>query len=112
MSQRNNITLRPLNASLLGKRMLLGAMIGLALITLFLSGVDDPHPDWPQYWWVRPLVVVPIAGAMGAAFSCFIEDWRNQNAWQRILATVISLIVFLVALWLGSVFGLDGTLWN
>jgi hypothetical protein len=92
--------------------MLQGAGIALVLITIFLAGVDDPNPDWPKFWMVKPLLVVPIAGAMGGVFYYFMDFMRNQGLWIKILANVISLFAYLVAIWLGSVLGLDGTLWN
>lgn len=94
------------------KRMLQGGGIALLMITLFLAGVDDPNPDWPKFWMVRPLVVVPIAGAMGGVFYYFMDFMRNQGLWSKIFANVICILGYLVAIWLGTVLGLDGTLWN
>lgn len=37
---------------------------------------------------------------------------RCLGGWQKWLAMVISVIGYLVAVWPGSVLGLDGTLWN
>lgn len=94
------------------KRMLQGGGIALILITLFLAGVDEPNPEWPKFWMIRPLVVVPIAGAMGGVFYYFMDFMRNQGLWSKILANLISLLAYLVAVWMGTVLGLDGTLWN
>lgn len=93
-------------------RMFQGGSIALVMIVLFLSGVDNPDPSWPKYWYVRPLIVVPVAGAMGGVFYYFMDHLRCLGGWKKWLAMFISLFGYLVAVWLGSVLGLDGTMWN
>ena len=113
MLQRNLIS-HYINPASLAKRMMIGAGIALFLIGLFLLGDGDlpVNPEWPKYWFIRPFIVVPIAGAMGAAFSCLLDDLRHQGGWKQAFALFFSLFVYIVAIWLGTVFGLDGTLWN
>ncbi|HCT94857.1 MAG: potassium transporter KefB [Bacteroidetes bacterium GWE2_39_28] len=94
------------------KRMLIGAGIALVLITLFLLGVDEPNPEWPKLWMIRPLVVVPIAGAFGGFLTFHIDKRLNQGTWAKIAAVVLSFIAYVFVLWMGSVLGLAGTLWN
>ncbi len=101
-----------LHSPLLGKRMLRGAGIGFLLISLFLVTADGVQPEWGSLWMLRPLLVVPFAGAMGGLFYTFLDPWRRQGAWQRLVANVLSVVVFVIGLWLGSVLGLDGTYWN
>ena len=114
MSQLMNYTRHHIDPASLGKRMLIGAVLGLFLISLFLMGDGDlpSDPEWPKYWYIRPFIVVPIAAAMGAGFSCILDDLRHQGGWKQAFAIVFSLIVFIVSLWLGTVLGLAGTLWN
>ena len=114
MSQRINFTTHYINPASLGKRMIIGAGLGLFLISLFLIGDGDlpVNPEWPKYWYIRPFIVVPIAAAMGAGFSVLLDDLRHQGGWKQAFAIVFSLIVFIVSLWLGTVLGLVGTLWN
>ena len=114
MLQRNNLSIHFINPASLKKRMLIGAGIGLFLISLFLFGDGDlpAHPDWPKFWYIRPLIVVPVAAAMGAGFSTILDDLRHQGGWKQAFAILLSLIVFIVALWMGTVLGLVGTLWN
>lgn len=92
----------------LAKRMLFGALLGFIAISFFVFGVDDAKPEWGKYWMIRPLIVEPIAGAAAMALTYFISLMIKQKA----LAIVLSVIVVLIALWLGSVVGLDGTMWN
>lgn len=93
------------------KRVFWGAGIGLVLMGLFLFGIEG-DPAWGEYWKIRPLVVVPIAGAMGGAFLYFMEKLGSEGGWKKIFCTLLGLVGYVIALWLGSVYGLDGTLWN
>ncbi len=94
------------------KRAILGGAIALTLITVFLLGVDNPDPAWPKYWKIRPLVVVTIAGAAGGAFYYLMSQLGKEGTWKRIFTTLLGMIGYVVAIWMGSVLGLDGTLWN
>ena len=102
-----------LNTATIGKRALIGAGIAYVLITIFLliPGVT-PDPNWPKFWMIRPLIIVPLAGAMGGVFYHFMDTLRNQEGWKKIVINIVSLIIYIVGLWLGIVLGLDGTLWN
>ena len=91
---------------------LLGAIIGFALIGLFLMGVHNPKPEWPKFWMLKPLIVVPIAGGIGGTFFYLMSYLRSHNGWNKIVVYVISLIGFIFCLWLGTVLGLNGTLWD
>jgi hypothetical protein len=93
------------------KRALAGAALGLALITLFIWGVPT-KPGWSAYWKIRPMVIVPIACAGGLAFSCLLDGFRKKGGWKAAMAILASILVFIIALWMGTVLGLDGTLWN
>ena len=113
MTQSNNLTTRPLNVATLVKRALIGAVVAYVLITIFLlvPGVTT-NPDWPKFWMIRPLLMVPLAGATGGVFYHFMNTFLYQEGWKKIVANVVSLIVYIIGLWLGTVLGLDGTLWN
>jgi hypothetical protein len=112
MMQRNNLTTQPIHSAPLGKRMLLGAGIALILITLFLLGAGEPNPAWGKLWMIKPLIIVPLAGAMGGVFYYFMDHLRYQGGWKNALAYVLSLIGYIIVLWLGTVLGLNGTMWN
>lgn len=112
MTTSPNTTNQNIHGASLTKRMLQGASIALVLIALFLSTVRNPDPSWPKLWMLRPLVVVPIAGALGGVFYYFMDHFRYMGGWKKIAAHFISLIGYLFLLWIGTVLGLDGTLWN
>jgi hypothetical protein len=102
---------QPLHPVALSTRALVGAVIALAVICLFVFG-GEPNPAWPKYWQVKPLLLTPAAGAVGAAFGYFLDGWHYQGGWKKALALIASVLAFLVALWLGIVLGLNGTMWD
>jgi hypothetical protein len=112
MTHTNNVTTAPIRPSSLALKMLVGAGIALISIIVFLSGAKHPKPEWGSLWMVKPLIMVPLAGAAGGAFSYFMSHLLCQSAAKKVLAIVLGLFGYLVALWLGTVLGLNGTLWN
>jgi len=90
--------------------MLLGVVIGLLVITVFLVPAHT-QSDWGRFWMLRPLIVTPFAGAMGGLFFSIMEN-RYKSGWKRAVAIILSILVFIVGLWLGIVLGLAGTLWD
>jgi hypothetical protein len=111
MYQQNQLK-QAQQTALLIKRGVVGGGIALLLITVFLLGVKNPDPAWPRFWMVRPLIIVPMAGIGGGIFFHFMTQLGRQRMLPRTAAVIIGLVGFIVALWLGSVLGLDGTLWN
>lgn len=112
MTQTNNLTTPPIHPVSLSIRMLVGAGIGLLLISLFVFGVDNPNPEWGKFWIIRPLIVVPLAGAMGGLCNYFLVHFHHRFGINKTVAVIVSGFVFIIGLWLGIVLGLDGTLWD
>jgi hypothetical protein len=112
MTSTNNLTTQPIHPASLGKRMLQGGSIAFVLISFFLLNAGEPNPEWGKLWMVRPLVIVPLAGAVGGAFYYIMDSWRYRGDWAKIGANVLCLIVYIIGLWMGTVLGLDGTMWN
>lgn len=96
----------------LAKRLLLGGIIGLVLISLFLFSADDADPSWNKLWFIKPLIITPIAAAMGGGIHFYVDKIFSSNNWSKVLAFMLGTLGFVVALWLGTVLGLDGTYWN
>lgn len=111
MTQSNNATSQPLQVSL-AKRMIIGAGIGLLVISFFLITAGEGNPAWGPLWRIRPLIVVPFAGAMGGLCNYYIFYFRNQFGINKAIATILSVLVCIIGLWMGIVLGLDGTLWD
>jgi hypothetical protein len=111
MTTQENFSAQPRPSVPLAKPVIIGAIIGLLAISFFVFGVDHPNPDWGQYWQIRPLIITPLAGAMGGLFYAFM-DYQSSRGFNRTLAILLSMVVFVIGLWLGIVLGLAGTMWN
>jgi hypothetical protein len=103
---------QPIHPASMGKRALVGAAIAFVLISVFLLKAGSPNPAWPKFWMIRPLLVVPAAGAAGGIFYYFMDHLRYQGGWKKVVANVLSLVVYIIGLWLGTVLGLAGTMWD
>lgn len=93
------------------KCMVFGALIGLALISAFLLSAGEANPAWGSYWQIKPLLMVPFAAAVGGAFYYFMT-YRFPTGVAGVIATIFSVFVFIIGLWLGTILGLNGTHWN
>ncbi len=112
MTHSNHLTTPSIHRATMGKRMLQGAAIAFLVITIFLLGIKNPDPAWGKYWMIRPLIIVPLAGAMGGAFYYFMDQLRSKGGWVKVFAVIAGIIGYIIALWMGSILGLDGTLWD
>ncbi len=92
--------------------MLIGAGIALAAISLFLFPIKDPNPAWGKFWMVRPLIIVPLAGAAGGALFHIITTMSTQKGWKKILVIIGCILIYIIGLWMGTVLGLDSTLFD
>jgi heme/copper-type cytochrome/quinol oxidase subunit 4 len=95
-----------------GKRMLLGAAIGLVLIQFFLITAGDGKPGWPRFWMIRPLIIVPMAGAVGGLFFYYMQQLNKRRGFNVVFTNAVGILVFVIGLWMGLVLGLDGTYWD
>ncbi|SKB87095.1 potassium transporter KefB [Daejeonella lutea] len=92
--------------------MMIGAGIALAVISFFIFGADNVNPLWGKFWMIRPLIVTPLAGATGGAFYFFMDRMRAKGQINGVLAIILSVLIYIIGLWLGIVLGLDGTMWD
>jgi hypothetical protein len=90
----------------------LGAALGLIVILFFVYSVGDPNPSWGPAWRVRPLILTPLVAAFGMLSFFLRTILRPESPLQRILTFLLSLTCCIIALWMGIIIGLDGTLWN
>ncbi len=113
MTHQQNLPTRPIDSTLVIRHLLIGGGFALALMTLFVSGVKNPNPAWGELWCIKPLIMATLAGAGGGLFFYFMNYVLGyQGGWSKIVAVIIGLVGFIIAIWLGSVLGLNGTLWN
>ena len=108
MTVSENLNPSQPNSSNLGKRMLIGGGIALAVIAVFVFGAGKGKPEWGNYWMVKPLLLTPLIGAMGGAYTYVI----NRFGLNRAITIVLSIIGFIMILWVGIVLGLNGTMWD
>lgn len=109
MTPTNNLTSHRASAR---NHVLRGAGIAFIVILAFLLSAEEPKPEWPKLWVIKPLVIVPLAGAMGGLFYYSMHHLRDRGGRIRLLANLSGLIGYIVALWLGMVLGLNGTWWD
>jgi hypothetical protein len=107
--QSKTQAIRPVS---LFKRMFQGAVIALVMISMFLAGAGEPNPEWPKLWMIKPLVIVPVAGAMGGVFYYFMDHLRHQGGWGKTLGIILSLVGYIIVVCLGVVLGLNGIMWD
>lgn len=110
MTQKHNLFKRLFSKSLL-YRALLGAGIALVLILVFIAGVET-QPEWPEQWKIRPLIITPLVGAFGGMMSHLSIQLLIAIKIPKTVAYTLSFIGFVIILWLGTVLGLVGTLWD
>jgi hypothetical protein len=108
MTHSEKLNQTPSAPSVLGKRMLLGGGIALAVILFFVIGAGKGRPEWGSYWMVKPLILTPLTGAVAGASTYKFE----QLGWNKTFTIIFNIIGYLFALWIGIVLGLNGTLWN
>lgn len=111
MKEKSNIE-QPQKRFSPAKSVVIGAVIGLILISLFVFEVDKPKAEWGNFWKVRPLIIEPIAGAIGGLFFYFMNYMGSKGAVNKTMAFVLGIVVFFMMLWLGIVAGLHNTMWN
>lgn len=109
MDQSNSLSSKQIHQPTLIRHLLVGAGTAFFLILLFLFGTGEPDPSWAKYWMLRPLVIVPIAGALGGMGYYFINYHIFTN---KALSVIIGILGFFIVLWMGFVLGLDGTMWD
>jgi len=112
MTNHNNSAVRAIDKTSLAKHLLLGGAIGLAVISFFIIGVDNPNPEWGEFWRIRPLIITPLSGATGGAFFYFLGHLAQQRGWSKTVAFIGAFVISFIGLWMGIVLGLAGTMWN
>lgn len=91
----------------------IGAAIGYLIITIFLlvPGIE-PHPSWPKFWMIRPMVFVPLFGVFGGLFFKLMTMAKTMGKFNGFITVILAVLGFIIAIWVGLILGLDGTLWD
>ncbi|MBP6396944.1 MAG: hypothetical protein KBF57_09065 [Saprospiraceae bacterium] len=100
------------NKPLLYRRLTIGAAIAFAWTAFFLYKGGAFDPKWPSFWYLRPLILVPLAGAVGGVFYHLMEGYRNRGRWMKVGINLLCILVYIVGVWIGTVLGLAGVWWD
>ena len=89
------------------KRAVQGAAVGLVPMLVFMFGDDVLRGERWTFGFREyiPMIAIMIGGAVGGMLSCLLDPMRYQGGWRRIAAIVLSVVVFIVAVWISSVAG-------
>ena len=101
-----------LNRSAFAKPIIIGYVFAFILIAVMVFTVNTPRPEWGKYWMVQPLIVTPLMGAMGGLFFSLVNFFGSKRGLNKIVTVPVGLVGSIIALWLGIVLGLHGTMWN
>lgn len=111
MTNQQTTAGKMVNRGSLLKAILLGAGVGLLVILSFITGAET-QPHWPEHWKIRPLIITPLVAAFGGSLAYIATKLLKRKGLNEVIAVILSLIGFVIALWMGIVLGLDGTLWD
>ncbi|HRG20840.1 MAG TPA: hypothetical protein PLQ57_07405 [Saprospiraceae bacterium] len=100
------------NKPLLYRRVAIGATIAFVWTAYFLIKGGAFDPKWPHFWYIRPLILVPLAGAVGGVFYHLMEGFRIKGGWIKVGINLLCVIVYIMGVWIGTVLGLDGVWWD
>jgi hypothetical protein len=112
MTITNKLTSGPIFTDALRKRMMIGAGIGLLVISFFVISAGKGNPTWGDYWRIKPLLLTPFMGAIVGLCYDATERLRQINGWLGRVFVVLSLIGYFIGLWMGVVLGLASTMWD
>lgn len=89
-----------------------GAVLALVLISILVFTVPNPNLAWGNFWFIKPLVITPFITSIGGVCFYFINTKKTNSKFLNLLLFLSSALILLFFIWIGTVLGLDGTLWN
>lgn len=90
----------------------LGFAIAFLLVFGLIVTVNNPNPVWGKNWFVKPLILTPTVAAFGGFAFYYLSSISFRNQWISIAKTIVSILAYIFFLWIGTVIGFNGTLWN
>ncbi|PVH27025.1 hypothetical protein [Sphingobacterium corticibacter] len=92
-------------------KMMFGAALGIFVVSPFIYG-NTPHNDeWGFFWFIKPLVLIPLSGAVGGALY-YLSTRYLQHILPKWLLMGMGTLLLAVSIWIGAILGLNGTYWN
>lgn len=98
--------------NLLYRRLIIGSTIAFIWTAIFLYTGGAFDPQWPKFWYFRPLILVPAAGAIGGLFYHFFESYRQRSKWWQVGINIFCVLVYIAGVWIATILGLDGVWWD
>jgi len=102
MTSQNQI-LQQFQFKLLAKRAFQGALISFTLVTLFLFFIGALNDG---AWVLLPITTVTIGGACGGVFFYLATDLVFRQGTKRIIAIILSALVYAVGVWMSLIIAL------
>jgi hypothetical protein len=99
---RQNELMQLIYSKLLWKRALIGAVIALVLVNIYVAGFGK-YGAW-IFW---PISTVTVGGACGGIFYHLMDYVRQYGGWKKAAANILSVLVYILGLWLSLVAGLS-----
>lgn len=82
-----------------------GAIIGVALLTLFLL------VNWARLTYeigmLIPMATIGVGGAAGGVIHHVLVHTLATGGWKKLAVRLISIVLYFVCLWAGLVYGLS-----
>ena len=96
----------------LGKRMFVGGIISLLLISFFVISAGKGNPAWGEYWRVKPLLLSPVLGALVGLCYDVTQQLRDIKGWAGRVFLVLSFVGYEIGIFMSLVLGMNGTMWD
>ena len=91
---------------------IIGSVIAFVLISVILYKGGALDPKWPQFWYLRPLILVPLAGGVWRFIFYTMEKYRQGPIWRKVIVNLVCVLIYIIGIWLATVIGLDGVWWH
>ena len=96
----------------LGKRMFVGGIISLLLISFFVISAGTGNPAWGEYWRIKPLLLTPILGALVGLCYDVTQPLREMKGGAGRVFLVLSFVGYGIGIFMSLVLGMNGTMWD
>ncbi|MEJ8803316.1 potassium transporter KefB [Pontibacter sp. H249] len=92
----------------LGQNALLGASLVFALVAICLLFGGGPTSDASTFWWLLPLLLVTLAGALGGTFYYLLARLTYKGGWSTAFPNILSALVYILLLAISFALGMSG----
>lgn len=91
------------------KRLGLPAVLGAAAPFSLLAFIILSKEDSLESWMLVPLILIPLAGAVGGVFFYLMGFVWFPFGKQKLIAIIFSTLMYFVAIWIGAVLAFNFT---